>query len=490
VIPARWWSAAAFLAPFALFCFTLPPDVAYWDTAEMQTVPYIFGISHPTGFPTFVVAGWFFSHLYPLGTVAYRLSLMSAAAMAGAAWSVYAAAVEIETPPPVAAAASLLFAVGGIVWSRGTRAEVHAFALLFSGLVLWQAIRFYRDGSADAFCKTALAYGAALATHGIATLLAPGLAMLLAPRVRGITWRTFLAACGLFVAPLLLYLYIPLRSAQLFAAKVDPTLALGLPPGRPFWDFAHPATLPEFLRYMAGGEGSQVGNGFAKMFSAENYPDVFARFGTTTLHEFGPFMLFFAALGIVLQLKRDPWLTVALFVACAVCVPYGLLYPEADQDRYLMTAFWGIAVFAAYGTARGFRFYVDKGSEALPTAAAAVIVAGAAFALLWLNRDMFGQREDPGARQFIQRVVANTPDNAIIVANWTYATSLGYAAFVDHTFGNRIVVTAFPPDYASFYPQWLQTRRIYMVNQPQFEDPLLKEIIIATDPAIVEVRRR
>jgi hypothetical protein len=489
VTSSRWWSALAFLAPFALFCFSIVPDVGYWDTAEMETVPYIFGIAHPTGFPTFVIAGWIFSHVVPFGTVAYRLSLMSAVAMAFAAWCAYATVVELGEDEPVAAAAALLFVAGDIVWTRGTRTEVHAFAVAFAALVLWQAVRFHREGSTRALSTAALGYGLALATHGIATLLAPGLAMLVAPRIRDVGLRAILRAAVLVVAPLALYLYIPLRSAQLFAARVDPTLALGIPPGRPFWDNFHPATLPEFLRYMGGGEGSQVGEGFSRMFEWANYSDVWLRFSQTALRELGPFAIFFAVIGLALAFKRDAWLTVSFVVACGLCVPYGLLYPEADQDRYLMTAFWGIAVFAAYGAGRSLSGYFDD-SKALGRAAAAVLISAAAFGLIWTNRATFGQRNDPGARNFINKVVAATPDGSILVANWTFATPLGYAAFVDHTLGKRIVVTAFSADYASFYPEWLRTRRIYLINEPEWQDTQYEQTIVANDPSVIEVRRK
>jgi len=45
----------ALLGPLALFAFSLAPRVAFWEAGEMQTVPYILGIAHPTGFPLFVL---------------------------------------------------------------------------------------------------------------------------------------------------------------------------------------------------------------------------------------------------------------------------------------------------------------------------------------------------------------------------------------------------------------------------------------------------
>ena len=183
-------------------------------------------------------------------------------------------------------------------------------------------------------------------------------------------------AVGRAAAALFLH---PAAQRAIVRGQVDPTLSLGLPPGRPFWDNFHPATAVEFLRYMAGGEGSNVGTGFTRMFDWANYAEVGSRFSQSALHEMGLLALFFAAIGVALAFKRDAWLTLAVVIACAICVPYGLLYPEADQDRYLMTAFWGIALFAAVGAGRGIRAYADE-SPALAHVAGPVVLCAAASA--------------------------------------------------------------------------------------------------------------
>jgi len=484
----RLWSALAFLVPFALYAFSISPNVGYWDTAEMQTVPWVLGIAHPTGFPVFVFAGWLFSHVVIVGSVAYRLGLMSAVAMAIAAWCAFAVVEELGEPAYLGAGAALLFGAGNVAWSRGARAEVHAFAVLFAALAIWQAVRFYRTGSRRALLLAALAFGFALGNHGIATLLFPGLVLLVLPRLRDVSFKTVGLAAIYAAAPLLLYLWIPLRSAQLYAARVDPTLDLGLPPGRPFFDFDHPNTLAAFLHYMGGGDKSQVGNGFLSMLDWTNYPDVFNRFGDAVIHEIGPVAAFFAVLGFALLIRRDLWLGLAFLIACGVCVPYGLLYPEADPARYLLTAFWGAAILAVYGASHGMIGYF-KDDIKLSRATAAVLVFGAAAVSIGANRALFEMRNDPGAVHMIGQIVANTPDDAIVVANWTFATSLGYAAYVDRSFGHRVPIVAFPAEYSYLYPDWLKMhRRIYMVNQPDWFDQRFGQSTVASDPKIVEIR--
>ena len=65
-------------ASFALYAVTLAPTVLAGDGGEFQFVPYLLGVAHPTGYPLYTALGWLWSHLLPLGDVAYRMNLFSA----------------------------------------------------------------------------------------------------------------------------------------------------------------------------------------------------------------------------------------------------------------------------------------------------------------------------------------------------------------------------------------------------------------------------
>ena len=65
-------------AAFALYVATLAPTVLAGDGGEFQFVPYLLGVAHPTGYPLYTLLGWAWSHLLPVGDVAYRLNLFSA----------------------------------------------------------------------------------------------------------------------------------------------------------------------------------------------------------------------------------------------------------------------------------------------------------------------------------------------------------------------------------------------------------------------------
>ena len=77
----RLFWLAAFVIPAVVYLVSASPDPASWDTAELQGVPYILGISHPTGFPFYVLVGYVWSHLLVFGSVAWRMNAMSGVAM-------------------------------------------------------------------------------------------------------------------------------------------------------------------------------------------------------------------------------------------------------------------------------------------------------------------------------------------------------------------------------------------------------------------------
>src|SRR6266581_830915 len=67
-----------------IYVRTLLPGPSFGDWAEMQFIPAQLGIPHPTGYPLYVLIGWAFS-LLPIGSLAIRAELMSAASAAASA---------------------------------------------------------------------------------------------------------------------------------------------------------------------------------------------------------------------------------------------------------------------------------------------------------------------------------------------------------------------------------------------------------------------
>lgn len=471
--------------------------VDYWDTGEMQTVPWILGIAHPTGFPTFVLGGFLFSHLVPIGSVAFRMSLFSGIAMSCAAWCIFVCARELRVNPLFAFAGSLLFATTDLAWSRGTRTEVHALAVAACAILLTLAVRFVQRRDARLLPAIAVAAGLGIGVHPVVLFALLPAAVLVAtgifggrrgiarPRIVARTIRGVVA--GLALAPLL-YAYLPLRSAWLSAAHADPTLSLGIPAGRPYWDYDHPSSMAGFLREVSGSDFT-VGAGLAAIVQPASYSRIPQAFFGPTIHDIGILAVVLAAIGAVLLPRRLPWPAAAgLLAGGLLAIVFATSFSsESDVARYFLIADWLIALCAALGAQglavavrRTLRYFWRSGAMSEHIAysgeilrrrrlTAQALVFGVLALAVARSTSLHGERfwqqpADPGAEPLINRIIAETPPNAVVIANWTYATPLTYAAFVEQRLGRRIIETAWPADDAAYIPRWFQSRPVVIIN--------------------------
>lgn len=468
--------------PLAVYAASLEGAVSYWDTGESQTVPWIFGIAHPTGFPAFTIAAGIFAHVFAIGSVAWRVALFSAIAMSLASWAIFRLLRELHCDTWIALGAAWTFAFGEIVWTRGTRAEVHALAVCFAALTLYLAVRWYERGDVRAFARGALCWGLAIATHPIAGLLAPALLVILCARVRNIRLRSFAAALLALIAGTALYAYLPIRSAMVTQARLDPTLALGIPPGGAFWDMNHPSSWDGFSRFLSGSDFG-VGGAFAAMAKWQTYRDGLPPFSAELWREFTPLGILLAVGGVAALIRRSPWLGSALCLAAAVPAVFAFAYPsEADIARYYLIPFLVTAIFAGYGAAA-----IARGLPELRGIANAIMPV-LAVALLIFNRNTFEQPKASGASGVIHSVVARTPGDAVLLVPWIDSTALAYAAYVDGSLGHRIVVSAWLSDEAARVPGWIRAgRQVYVVDRVFGSVPGYRLEHISSSPDIYRI---
>jgi hypothetical protein len=454
--------ALAFAVPLAVYVASLRPGVDYWDTGELQTVPYILGIAHPSGFPAYVLVGWVWSHAVPVGDPAYRMNLLSAVGMSSAAFALTAALLECAVEPVFACGAALVFACTRVPWDHATHADVHPLALAAIGASFWLALRWRRTGSRRALVACAVAAALALAFHSGTVLILPGI--VLAALSRRPTLRDANVCIGLgaiIVAGA--YAYLPLRSAVLAADHRDPTLALGLPPGRPFWDADHPSSWSGFRSEVGGGQfGTKAA--LTRLVDPVVLGQLPERYGEAMLGDLAGGVLVIVLVGLVVIARRMPAVGLGIAGGSLLPVLFVLAFPaESDPERYFLPSYWAIGFFLGAGAD-----VLARGGLARPPRAI-VAVVGALFTFvaagdIYANRGAFAARADTSPQAFIDRIVRETPSNAIIVAPWMYATPLAYAAYVELRLGKRIVVTGWPEDYVAYYPAWLVKRPIIFIS--------------------------
>src|SRR3989304_6236411 len=76
-----WIALALGILALAAYVRTLAPDILYGDSAEFQCLAYTLGITHSTGYPTYLFLGRLIGFL-PISNPAWRIRLLSAVSAA------------------------------------------------------------------------------------------------------------------------------------------------------------------------------------------------------------------------------------------------------------------------------------------------------------------------------------------------------------------------------------------------------------------------
>ena len=228
--PSYLAAACTALAVFVIYCLTLAPSTAMWDTSEYISAAYVLGLPHPPGNPLFVLLGRTFAVL-PLGGlgVAVRINILAAltSAISAAMWFLVAERVLVTWLPERwqritgGAAAALIGATAFTVWNQSVVNEkVYTVSALGLAIISWLTVRWSDDPEGEKADRllVLISYLLALgwANHQMGLLAAPAVlvAVLMRRPETFLRWRLLLACAAVFALGMTPYATQPIRSAH------------------------------------------------------------------------------------------------------------------------------------------------------------------------------------------------------------------------------------------------------------------------------------
>jgi len=208
-------SLAVGLGTLLLYWRTLLPHLGGTeDTPKFQYLGAVLGTAHSPGYPLYVLVSHLFSYL-PIGTLAYRINLLSAVFGAVAVAMAYLIARRLGAHRIVAVAMSLAFAAGRLFWANALIAEVYTLnAVIWAGAIL-KLVDWTRSGRdrdlywATAFVALGLGHHLTIVTIGPAVL-----ALLIVSGRHWISARRIATCTAILLAGLTPYALIWIRTAQ------------------------------------------------------------------------------------------------------------------------------------------------------------------------------------------------------------------------------------------------------------------------------------
>jgi hypothetical protein len=441
------------LAAFLVYAATTARDILPADSGEFQLIAAGWGIGHPPGYPLYTVVSALWSRLIPLGTVPFRVSLLSAALAATTLLvclkciQKWARELGMEPAPGNVGGIAAVLALGtaATFWAQATIANIRMPTMLFTAWG-YLALAHYQAAKDDpglrqrALISLGLATGLGIGHHPSLAFVAVGWALtllLLTPRLP--LQPTLWLGPGLMmaVAWAVPQLYLPLRGSMPGAPLAPP----GLATWQGFW-------------------GHVLARGFGgDMFAFATLRDLTLRMPilpSLFKMQFSPFMLLGIAASWLFIAWRDSRIALALFVPWIVMSFVTITYRAPQTIEYLMPAYIPMALGLGLGVAALLTYarralHPKHITERLLAAAVLLLLAGRIPARL---RDFTELAADSSIRNYVEPLLSSATEDATILADWRWATPLWVLQETEQLGTMADVVYVIPEDELAYEDVW------------------------------------
>jgi hypothetical protein len=443
---SRPWRAARLIpaivggVALVVYARTLLPGIAFGDWGEMQTVPHVLGVAHPTGYPTYILLAWL-AELVPLGSIAFRANLLSAVFVAATLGTVTLISIRLGVRPMIAAAGALALGAIGTVWAAATVAEVNPLHLLFVALILHRALVWEARRSRFDLVLGGLLVGLALGNHLLTLFIAPFVAVfvLWAGR-REILARPWILvpALAAVLLGLAVYLYVPLAASQ------SPPLP-----------YNHPVTLDDVL-WLVGGTQFRDQFDFLSPKGPGEFVASLPALWSLLAARATPIVPILGLAGLAILVRRRP----AVGLLCAALLGVGV-YIWANYlrlEHYLLVPWLLLVIGASVALESVAGAVARRWRRFWPFEIGRLVgVAGLVFAVAlgtinWSGADRSGDRS---GQDYVDAVFAALPQDAAILSYWDASTPLWHGRFVEGSRPDLLIVD----DTNIVYEGWVTRER-------------------------------
>ncbi|MFA7326831.1 MAG: DUF2723 domain-containing protein [Candidatus Kapaibacterium sp.] len=341
--------ALSFLIPVLVYVLTLAPDVYFTDSGELASVATSLGIAHPTGYPLFTLVGYLWANILPWAPI-YNLNLMAAFATAASSMMLFLSLSTLFTKfrliskvahhtseiknNLLALFISFGYSFALTTWRQATSVEVYSLQLLLINTFIYVIIKaYYSAEKSDVYLiLSGFILGLGFANHLTSFMLIPAGLIIFFSKTKNIKsnsrYKLLAYVVGATLLGVLLYLYLPIRSAQ------SPMFN---------WGEVH-RSFDKFMYHVTGAQ-YQVWMFSDAAASKENFK-LFFELIPSQLTWIGVLFLFY---GFYVLYRGNKTIFWALISTAILCVLYSMNYSIHDIDSYFVTAY--VVLFLIVGLA-------------------------------------------------------------------------------------------------------------------------------------------
>ncbi len=135
----RQYSAFLFFISFLIFAFTSAHSVTFEDSGLFISAIKALGLPQPPGYPLYILLGHVFTYI-PLGSLAYRIHLLSNILGAGTAVFLFLSLRQLKFPKWSSFFSALAVVTGSTFWSQMIVAEVYPLHIFIFSVLFYLAL--------------------------------------------------------------------------------------------------------------------------------------------------------------------------------------------------------------------------------------------------------------------------------------------------------------------------------------------------------------
>lgn len=412
----RTWSAPIVLALClgGVYGVTILPGAGYSpDTAEMQFSGPLLCVTHPTGYPTYLLLLYAFSRMLPMASPALCANLFSAVCSVLACVVLRRLLLRLGTREVVATATSLAFGLTPTFWRLSIVAEVYSLHVLFLAMVAHGLLTWRQTGRRSDLILACALYALSFGNHLTAITLLPAFTFIvLATEKQVVTdWRVVVPVTGIVILSALQYAYPLWRSLD----PTTPYLSVTVTNAADLW------------RYATGAMFQSV------MFAFSPAEVLFERIPLFARHWWADctVLLPLGLLGLV-SLKDRRYCAFVCLIA-AGHLTFALNYDISDIEVYFAPVYFVTAVLAGVGLERSLsRPWARRLHPAL------CLTLPLAFCLAHWTRVEAAKGAD--LAEPMRELLGDVKDGALIVARYNDSMYLLYFTLAEGLGGSSVFV--------------------------------------------------
>jgi hypothetical protein len=378
----------SFLIPFLFYFFSLYRDIVFFDAGEFIIASYTLGITHPTGYPLYVILSYPFVHLF--SNPVFGSSLLSALFLSVACIFIYLFTSSFtsyyfekaKNSYFISFALALFVASDMLIWHWSIQPEVYSLNILLISVASYLFLRVLNYKKNEKLFFFFLALG--LSNH-----------------------RTFIYYFLIFIIIIVLTkkykILFDQKNILSFVAGFSPYFFMFIQANfHPFLNWGNPSNLNYFLKHISAWQ-------YKAIFGISEHTKFHIKYLFSSLPEdiFIP-ILFLIVLGILTSIFSKNWkIFLALFFICFLSLFQVLYYNIGDIEPYYINFHLPLLLFSVF-----FMFYFSK---ILKKFNFLFILFG--IIAFFINFPKLDGSKFFFTRNFINNTILNMPKNSVLISS-------------------------------------------------------------------------